>query len=84
VVLVGACGSPRTSAPAGPAAVAAPAKAVVLPGTPAGTQLRWLIAAMAHLPLSDAQDPSHPIDQTTAIPVILWTVKEAFTLAARR
>jgi len=29
-------------------------------------------------------DPSHPINQTTAIPVILWAVKEAFTLAARR
>ena len=31
-----------------------------------------------------AEDPSQPINQTTAIPVILWTVKEAFTLAARR
>jgi len=59
VVLVGACGSAGTPAPARPAAVAAPAKAVVPPGTPAGAQLRWLVAAMAHLPLSDAQVRAH-------------------------
>jgi len=31
-----------------------------------------------------AEDPSQPLNQATAIPVILWTVKGAFTLAARR
>jgi hypothetical protein len=31
-----------------------------------------------------AENPSHPINQATAIPVILSAVKEAFTLAARR
>jgi len=30
-----------------------------------------------------AEDPSQPLNQATAIPVILWTVKGAFTLAAR-
>jgi len=62
VLLAGACGSPGTSAPAtpaGPAATAAPATAVVPPGTPAAVQLRWLIAAMAHLPLSGAQVRAH-------------------------
>ena len=60
VLLAGACGSPGASAPAGPAAAdAAPATAVVLPGTPAGVQLRWLIAAMARLPLSAAQVRAH-------------------------
>jgi beta-lactamase class A len=62
VLLAGACGSPGTSGPAGPvgpAFAAAPATAVVLPGTPAGVQLRWLIAAMAHLPLSGAQVRGH-------------------------
>ena len=32
-----------------------PAKAVLPPDTPAGAQLRWLIGALARLPLSDAQ-----------------------------
>jgi hypothetical protein len=31
-----------------------------------------------------AEDRSHPINQATAIPVILSAVNEAFTLAARR
>ena len=31
-----------------------------------------------------AEDPSQPLDQATAIPVILWAVRGAFTLAARR
>ena len=44
-LLVGACGSPGASAPTGTAFAAAPATAVVLPDTPAGTQLRWLMAA---------------------------------------
>jgi beta-lactamase class A len=59
VLLAGACGSPGASAPGGPAAAAAPAKAVVPPGTPAGVQLRWLIAAMARLPLSDGLVRAH-------------------------
>jgi len=36
-----------------------PARPAVPPGTPAGAQLRWLIAAAAHLPLSDAQVRAH-------------------------
>jgi beta-lactamase class A len=59
VLLSGACGSPAASAPGGPAAAAAPATAVVLPVTPAGVQLGWLIAAMPRLPLSGAQVRAH-------------------------
>jgi beta-lactamase class A len=60
VLLVGACGSPGASAPGGrPAAAAASAKAVVLPDTTAGVQLRWLIAAMPRLPMSDRQVRGH-------------------------
>jgi beta-lactamase class A len=59
VLLAGACGSPAASAPGGPAAAAAPATAVVLPVTPAGVQLGWLIAAMPRLPLSGAQVRAH-------------------------
>ena len=61
VLLAAACSSPGKPAPAGPSASAAstgPAKTVVLPGTPAGAQLRWLIAA-ARLPISDAQARAH-------------------------
>ena len=50
------------AAPAGPATAAAstgPAKAVIPPDTPAGAQLRWLIAAVAHLPMSGAQVRAH-------------------------
>ena len=59
VLLAGACGSPAASTPGGPAAAAAPAKAVVPPGTTAGVQLRWLITAMARLPLAGAQVRAH-------------------------
>ena len=59
VLLASACGSPGASPPAGPAATEAPATAVVPSGTPAGVQLRWLIAAMARLPLSAAQVRAH-------------------------
>ena len=53
VMLLGAaCSSP------GPA-TAGPVKAVNPPGTPAGAQLRWLIAAAAHLPISGAQVRAH-------------------------
>ena len=59
VLLAAACSS---SAPAGPATAAAstePAKAVIPPDTPAGAQLGWLIAAVAHLPMSGAQVRAH-------------------------
>jgi beta-lactamase class A len=62
VLLAGACGSPGASGqagPVGPAFAAVPATAVIPPGTPAGVQLRWLIAAMARLPLSGAQVRGH-------------------------
>jgi beta-lactamase class A len=60
VLLAGACGSPGASAPGGrSAAVAAPAKAVVPPDTTAGVQLRWLMAAMPRLPMSDRQVRGH-------------------------
>ena len=62
VLQAAACSSPGATAPTGPATAAAsagPVKAVIPPDTPAGTQLRWLIAAMAHLPLSGAQVRAH-------------------------
>jgi beta-lactamase class A len=56
-----ACSSPRPSAAPGPASPTGTglSKAVSPPGTPAGAQLRWLIAATAHLPMSDAQVRAH-------------------------
>ncbi len=62
VLLAAACSSPGTPTPAGPttaSASAGPAKAVIPPDTSAGAQLRWLIAAVAHLPMSDAQVHAH-------------------------
>jgi beta-lactamase class A len=62
VLLAAACSSTGAPAPAGPATATAstgPVKAVNPPGTPAGAQLRWLIAAVAHLPMSDAQVRAH-------------------------
>ena len=62
VLLAAACSSPGTPTPPGPttaAASAGPAKAVIPPDTPAGAQLRWLIAAVAHLPMSGAQVRAH-------------------------
>jgi beta-lactamase class A len=53
VLLAAACSSPGAPAPA------EPAKVVIPPGTPAGAQLRWLIAATAHLPMSGAQARAH-------------------------
>ena len=47
VLLATACSSPSAPTP------------VIPPDTPAGAQLRWLIAAMAHLPMSDAQVRAH-------------------------
>ena len=60
-VAAAACSSPGAPAPvrsatAGPTG---PAKAVLPPDTPAGAQLRWLIGALARLPLSDAQVSAH-------------------------
>ncbi|HEY6747226.1 MAG TPA: serine hydrolase [Mycobacteriales bacterium] len=52
VVLVAAgCTSSGAPAPSGPAAAAA--------DTPARAQLRWLFAAVAHLPMSDAEMLAH-------------------------
>jgi beta-lactamase class A len=51
--LAAACSS------AGPPAPAGSAKAVIPPDTPAGAQLRWLIAAVAHLPMSSGQVRAH-------------------------
>ena len=56
VLLAAACSS-TGAAIAG--ASTGPVKAVSMPDTPVGTQLRWLIAAAAHLPLSGAQVRSH-------------------------
>ena len=60
-LVAAACSSPGAPAPVRPATVAPtrPAKAVIPPGTPAGAQLRWLIGALARLPLSDAQLRAH-------------------------
>jgi len=51
VLLAAACSSSRPSAPGGPA--------VIPPATPAGAQFGWLIAVMAHLPMSDAEERTH-------------------------
>jgi hypothetical protein len=62
VLLITACSSPEPPTPAGPATARAstgPGKAVTPPDTPAGAQLGWLIAAMAHLPISDADVRAH-------------------------
>ena len=62
VLSAAACDSPRVATPAGPATAAAstgPVKAVSPPDTPAGVQLRWLIGAVAHLPMSGAQVRAH-------------------------
>jgi beta-lactamase class A len=61
-LLAAACsppGAPRTRESATAAGSTRPAKAVVPPDTSAGAQLRWLLAAMAHLPLSDGQVRAH-------------------------
>ena len=55
-LLAAACSSPGSATAA---ASTGPAKAVIPPDTPAGAQLRWLIAAVAHLPMSDAQVRAH-------------------------
>ena len=60
--LAAACTSPKPQAPGGlPTAAGSPqpARSAALPDTPAGAQFRWLVAAAAHLPLSDAQIRAH-------------------------
>jgi len=63
VALLGAaCTSPKPPSPGGlPTAAGSPqpARSAVPPDTPAGAQLRWLIAAAARLPLSDAEIRAH-------------------------
>ncbi len=59
VALAAACSSPAPTGPATAAPSKGPAKAVIPPDTPAGAQLRWLIAAVAHLPMSGAQVRAH-------------------------
>lgn len=61
VLSAAACSSPRPT-PGGPATTAAstgPGKPVIPPDTPPGAQLGWLIAATAHLPISDAEVRAH-------------------------
>jgi Beta-lactamase enzyme family/ORF 12 gene product N-terminal len=62
VLLVTACSSPEPPTPAGPATAGAstgPGKAFIPPDTPAGAQLGWLVEAMDHLPMSDADVRAH-------------------------
>jgi Beta-lactamase enzyme family/ORF 12 gene product N-terminal len=59
VLVAAACSSPGAAAPVRSAAPAGPEKAVIPPDTPAGAQLRWLIGALARLPLPDAQVRAH-------------------------
>jgi Beta-lactamase enzyme family len=62
VLLAAGCSSSRAPVSSGPATAAAstgPATEVILPDTPAGAQLGWLIAATAHLPVSEAQVRAH-------------------------
>ena len=57
-----ACSPPGAPAPERSATAAAPtrpAQLVVPPDTSAGAQLRWLLAAMAQLPISDGQVRAH-------------------------
>jgi len=61
-LLVAACTAPKPQASgAVPTAAGSPqpSRSAVPPDTPAGAQLRWLIAAAARLPLSDAQIRAH-------------------------
>src|SRR5215469_7601157 len=61
-LLTSACspaGAPSSSGSATAAAPTRPARVVVPPDTAAGAQLRWLLAAAAHLPVSDGQVRAH-------------------------
>lgn len=63
MLLAAACGSPGAAPPPAGPSTAGPStglvKAVIPPDTPAGTQLGRLVAAMAHLPISDAEVRAH-------------------------
>jgi beta-lactamase class A len=63
VLLAAACTSvgTQTIVPPPPTAAVstAPARTIAPPQTPAGSQLRWLIAELARLPMSDAQVRAH-------------------------
>ena len=56
LVLVAGCGS---SAPRPASTPSAPRPPIALPGTPAGAQARWLLAASAHLPIAAAVLAGH-------------------------
>ena len=61
-LLASACSPAGAPTPAGSATVAATtphAEVVAPPDTAAGAQLRWLLAATAHLPVSDGQVRAH-------------------------
>jgi hypothetical protein len=60
-LLLSSCGgSASGSAPAGvPSASTAVLMAATIPDTPAGTQLRWFLSAVAHAPLSPQEVDSH-------------------------
>jgi hypothetical protein len=60
-VLAAACDWPGapTPKPRETATASAPTKAVTPPDTPAGAQLGWLVVAMAHLPVSEADARAH-------------------------
>jgi hypothetical protein len=61
-LLASACspaGAPTSAGSATVAATTRPAEVVAPPDTAAGAQLRWLLAATAHLPVSDGQVRAH-------------------------
>jgi beta-lactamase family protein/uncharacterized protein len=61
-LLASACspaGAPTPTGSATAAVTTRPAKVVAPPDTAAGAQLRWLLAATAHLPVSDSQVRAH-------------------------
>jgi hypothetical protein len=60
-VLAAACDWPRapTPKPRETATASAPTNAVTPPDTPAGAQPGWLVVAMAHLPVSEADARAH-------------------------
>jgi len=81
-LLAAACTSSSRPASVGdiPAApLASPAKTVEPPSTPAGAQLRWLIAELARLPMSDALVRTHfdAAFLTQANPAVLNATLEA-------
>jgi Beta-lactamase enzyme family/ORF 12 gene product N-terminal len=61
VLPISACSPSGPPAPtrSATAAPTRPTKVVVPPNTSAGAQLRWLLAALAHLPVSDGQVRAH-------------------------